>query len=288
MPAHIFQRTGNYGAAATANVHGANADREFIRKYGQSNIYSMMYYNHNLHFGAYSYAMAGRYADAKKLADEVGAAATAMAKEMSFVEPIAATPYLIRLRFGRWAEVLRAPDPAVGPISTAFWHFARGVAFARLGNTAGAESEKAAFEKAAPAVPESSMMFQNSPKALMEVAAQVLAGRIAEARGQPAAAIAAYRRAAQLEDALGYNEPADWFYPVRETLGAALLRDGQADEAADVFQADLDRNPNNPRSLYGLAEALSRNGKKKEAADARARYHVAWKGADSKLSLSDL
>jgi len=288
MPAHIFQRTGNYAAAAMANVNGAKVDREFIKKYGQDNVYTMMYYNHNLHFGAYSYAMVGRSADAKKLADEVGATAAGMAKHMPVIEPIAATPYLIALRMGRWGDVLRAPDPAVGPISKALWHFARGVAFARLGNVAGAEREQKLFDSAAPSVPATSMVFQNSPKDLMAVAAQVLTGRIAESRGDSAAAITAYRRATQLEDALNYNEPADWFYPVRETLGAALLRNGKPGQAAEVFREDLQRNPKNPRSLFGLAEALDRAGKKKEASTARAAFQSGWKTADMKLAVSDL
>ena len=59
MPAHTYQRTGNYAGAAAANEAGARADREFIRKYGREGIYPMMYYNHNLDFGAASYAMIG-------------------------------------------------------------------------------------------------------------------------------------------------------------------------------------------------------------------------------------
>src|SRR5213079_3350567 len=103
--------------------------------------------------------------------------------------------------------------------------------------------------------------LQNSGKALAAVMAPLIDGRMAEAGGDRAAAVAAYRKAVEAEDALNYDEPADWFYPTRETLGAALLRSGDFVAAEQVFRADLSRNPKNPRSLFGLAEALK--GQKK-------------------------
>jgi cytochrome c-type biogenesis protein CcmH/NrfG len=78
------------------------------------------------------------------------------------------------------------------------------------------------------------------------------------------------------EDALNYNEPADWFYPTRETLGAALLRNGDAAAAEAVFRDDLQRHPKNPRSLHGLAESLA--AQKKPAANERAAFRAAWQG----------
>jgi len=104
------------------------------------------------------------------------------------------------------------------------------------------------------------------------------------ARGDRAAAIDAYRRAVAAEDALDYDEPADWYYPTRETLGAALLRNQQFAEAEKVFRDDLQRNPRNPRSLWGLAESLRAQGK--SAAKPRAEFAKAWK--DGALKVEDL
>jgi hypothetical protein len=39
------------------------------------------------------------------------------------------------------------------------------------------------------------------------------------------------REAIQLEDGLAYDEPAGWFFPVRDLLGAELLRVGKANDA---------------------------------------------------------
>jgi len=283
MPAHIYQRTGNYAGAALANTKAAEADRVYMKHHGAEGIYAAMYYNHNLQFGLASYAMLGRFAEAKKMADEFAADATAMAKEMPPAEAASASTLLLLVRFGRWGDILREKPVDVGPLSSTFSHFARGSAFARLGDVAGAESEQKALEKSRANVPDDPGFYQNSEKAIAEVAVHVLAGRIAEARGDSRQAIAEYTKAVEKEDALDYDEPADWFYPTRETLGATLLRAGRDAEAERVFRADLARNKHNPRSLYALAAAL--RAQKKDAAPVTAEFRRMWEGG--KLNLAD-
>jgi len=280
MPAHVLQRTGDYAGAALANENGARADREFIRVHGPGGVYPLMYYNHNLQFGSASHAMQGTFADAKRMADELAANVAPIAKEMAMVESAVSTPILVLVRFGRWTDAIATPlHEGAGPLAKTLWHFARGVAFARVGNVLGAQSEQRDFEAARAVVADDNAMFQNSQRRIAEVASRVLNGRIAEASGERAAAVAEYEAAVTLEDALNYNEPADWFYPVRETLGAALLRAGRHADAARVFEADLRHNPHNPRSLWGLAAA--RRGDKKLTAEFQRR----WKGAP--LTLAD-
>ena len=283
MPAHIYQRTGNYAGAARANANAAATDRIFIKNHGGEGIYAAMYYNHNLQFGLASYAMSGRFNEAKTMADEFAANATMMAKEMPPAEYAAASTLLVLVRFGRWNDVLKAKPVDVGPLSSTFSHFARGSAFAKLGNVAGAESEQKDFEAARANVPDDPGLFQNSEKSVAEVASHVLAGRIADARGNTRDAIAEYTKAVAQEDTLDYDEPTDWFYPTRETLAAALLRAGRASEAEKVLRADLIRNPHNPRSLYALAAAL--RAQKKDAASVTAQFGRVWEGG--KLSLAN-
>lgn len=283
MPAHIYQRTGNYAGAALANTKAAETDRVFIKHHGAEGVYAAMYYNHNLQFGLSSYSMTGRFAAAKKMADEFSSNAVAMAKEMPPVEYAAASTLLLFVRFGRWNDVLHEKPAEAGPLSTTLTHFARGSAFAKLGNIAGAESEQKAFEAARANVPDDPGIFQNSQKAVAEVATHVLSGRIAEARGDSKQAIAEYTKAVAQEDTLDYDEPTDWFYPTRETLGAALLRSHLYSDAENVFRADLARNPHNPRSLFGLASAL--RAQKKDASSTTAEFGRVWEGG--KLGLAD-
>ena len=284
MPAHIYERTGNYSGAAKANEKAAAVDRQFIAKNGSEGIYALMYYNHNLQFGTTSYLMDGRFADAKRLGDEFGANATAAAKEMPMVESAAATPLLVRVRFAKWADVIQTPIASAGPMSTALSHYARGVAFAQLGDLPAAEREQQDFESARKTLGDDPGIFQNSPKAIATVAAGLLSGRIAEAKGNRAQALDSYRSAVDAQDALDYDEPPDWFYPTRETLGAALIRDGQYAQAEKVFRADLKSNPSNPRSLFGLAEAQRKQ--KKSAATAMAEFKKSWRGGT--LRIEDL
>ncbi len=282
MPAHILQRTGDYAGAGKANAHAADVDREWIRKHGPDSMYAAMYYSHNLQFGSASYAMLGDYATSKKMADEFSANVIQFVKMMPPVESFATAPVLVDVRFAKWKEILSAPNPNVGPVSTAFWHFARGTAFARLGNVSGAESEQKQLDAALPSLPTDPGFTQNSQRALATVGSHLLAGRIAEAKGDSAGAIAHYEEAAKVEDALNYDEPADWPLPARETLGGALLRANRAADAEKVFREDLKHNPHNPRSLFGLAEAMKRQ--KKGGSAQRAQFAKMWKGAPPKIA----
>jgi Tfp pilus assembly protein PilF len=96
------------------------------------------------------------------------------------------------------------------------------------------------------------------------------------------------RSAVAVQDSLLYNEPADWYYPVRESLGGILLQAGELNAAEKVFRQDLQRNPRNPRSLFGLSEALTRQNRAYEASWVRQQFETAWQGADVQLRVEDL
>src|SRR5690554_3525282 len=103
------------------------------------------------------------------------------------------------------------------------------MAHAGKGNVREAAAEQRRFERERGRVPEESMyLLNNKASDLLALAAATLDAEIAGARGDLAAAIAAWRRAISAEAALQYDEPPAWFYPVRQSLAAALLRAGQA------------------------------------------------------------
>jgi hypothetical protein len=95
-------------------------------------------------------------------------------------------------------------------------------------------------------------------------------------------------RAIAVQDTLKYDEPPDWFYPVRESLGAVLLLNGSAVEAEKVFREDLDRNPRNPRSLFGLSEALRAQNRAYDAQFVDKQFQSNWKSTEIKLKVADL
>jgi tetratricopeptide (TPR) repeat protein len=175
-------------------------------------------------------------------------------------------------------------------MTNALWHFARGSAAAANGKIAMAGAERAALETVrGKTSPEQEFgMYYNKARDFLDLAASILDARIATARGDGGRAIQCWMRAVQLEDGFRYNEPPEWFYPVRESLGAALLASGKANEAEQVFREDLRRNPRNPRSLFGLMHSLKAQQREADAAWVEREFHAAWKNADTKLQISDL
>src|SRR5947209_11877169 len=124
------------------------------------------------------------------------------------------------------------------------------------------------------------MPINNKAKDVLKIADDVLAAKIALLGKDPYKAQSLLREAVEIQDGLKYGEPPDWFQPVRETLGGALLSDGKPREAEEVFRADLEKNPRNGRSLFGLSEALRAQGKTYDADMVNAQYQSAWKKAD--------
>lgn len=288
MPSHIQMRTGNYAGAARSNTRAAEADREYIRQTGAQGLYTAMYYNHNLHFAAAAWSMAGNWAEARKAADQLSASATPLLAEMPMVEAFLTMPTFVPLRFQRWGEVLRIPDPGPKlPILKTVWHYGRVLALVAVRDGKRAQAEKKQFDAARARVPPDAFYGNNTPADVLSLSALVLEARLAWLSGDRKASIEAWRKAVAAEDALAYDEPPPWYYPVRESLGAALLRDGQAAEAEGVFREDLERNPRNGRSLFGLAEALKAEQRPADAGWVERQFAAAWKDADVKLRIED-
>ncbi len=292
MPAHTYMRVGDYSAAAHSNVVGAEDDRVYLRDSGTTgSMYDMLYYCHNLHFLAASYSMGGDLAHAKQAADELAVHVGPMLHDMPMAEMYAPYPIFVRVRFHRWDEVLKLSPPNRSlAMTTAFWHFARGSAFAAKGQIAMAEAERTILDTARNQTPTDLefSMYTNKARTFLDLAENILDARIAAAKGDHARAIKHWERAVEIEDKLYYGEPPEWFYPVRESLGAALLLNGQAERAESVFRADLEQYPRNPRSLFGLLKTLEAQKKSASVEEVRREFEAAWKNADVPLELADL
>ena len=291
MPAHIYARTGRFVASANSNAAAATIDERLIqRTRTPRGLYPLMYYNHNVHFESYAASMAGQFARARRTAAKLTSNVTPYLAEMPMLEAFTPQQYFVLLRFAKWDDLLAKPAPADAlKLTTIIFHYARAAAYAGKGDVPRARAEQQTFLAGMKQVPpETPVGTLNTAGQLFAVAQPLLEGRIAAAAGNRAASIEHYRAAVKAEDALAYDEPPTWYYPVRETLGAALLADGKPAEAEAVFREDLKYNPLNGRSLFGVWKSLDAQGKKTAATSARNDFQRVWAVADVRLRVEDL
>jgi tetratricopeptide (TPR) repeat protein len=219
------------------------------------------YFHHDLQVLDYAYAMSGQWAKARDTATQI---ADQVNDNGAAVETY--------LRFHRYRELLALTPPAQPGLR---WRFAQGLAAAGTGDRDGARATLAWIDS----------LHDSDPRT--GTARALLAASLAVADRQEGAAIADLRRAVALQDGLRIKEPPAWYYPIRETLGAWLALARRYTAAQRIFEDDLRRNPQNPRSLFGLSQVLLKTDPKRAPVVAAAFAH-AWRHADVGLTLWDL
>ena len=290
MPSHIYFRVGRYQDAALANIRAADIDEAYIAQCNAQGFYPALYYPHNIHFLWASATMQGQselsLKSARRVVENVRIEQVEQFPTIQFFRTV---PMLSLVRFARWEEILSEPEPhAPFAFARAIWHYGRGVAYASMENKESALNELAAIERLEPEVDEIFMGNVYPAKSLIGIAKSLLRGEISFRSSAMAAAVTSFEEAVAMQDALPYTEPPFWYYPTRQSLGAALLADGRAAEAQLVFEADLEQYPMNGWSLYGLTEALNAQGLTAPAEAARQRFETVWQFSDVTLSSSVL
>lgn len=283
MPAHIYIRVGRWNDAIRANQHAIHSDEVFIEGQHPMGVYPLAYYPHNIHFLAFASTMAGRSAQAIEAADTLTSKVNLdAARQVGLLQEMLPYHVLTLTTFGKWDEVLAAPLPPEDiRFSYAMAQYARGVAHAAKGEWAEAQAALETVTAADAATPEGA-----EGKTALLIAVQALSGEIAVRRGEVDAAVTHFEKAVKIEDAGLYFEPPKWYYPVRHSLGAALLKAGRYAEAEKVYRKDLRRFPENGWALFGLTQALRAQGKKDEATATEARFRKAWPDTDVTLTAS--
>jgi tetratricopeptide (TPR) repeat protein len=283
MPAHIYIRVGRWNDAVKANQHAIHADEVFIEGQNPKGVYPLAYYPHNIHFLAFASTMAGRSAQAieasKTLTGKVNLDA---ARQVGMLQEMLPYHTLTLTTFGKWDDVLADPlPPADIRFPYAMAYYARGVAHAAKQQWAEAQAALDTVTAINAATPDNA-----ESKTALSIAVHALTGEIASRRGDLDAGITHFREAIKIEDAGLYFEPPKWYYPVRHSLGAVLLKAGKNAEAEQAYREDLKRFPENGWALFGLAQALKAQGKDAEAARVDARFRKAWADADVTLVAS--
>jgi tetratricopeptide (TPR) repeat protein len=284
MPAHIYIRVGRYAEAIDANRHAVHADIVSLEGPGvlKRGIYASGYAPHNHHFLSFAASMMG----ASKLAiahafQAVEGVDAAVAAKLPWVDAITPIGYWTLVTFGQWDRILTEATPRPEQrFATGMAFYARGVAFA----------EKKRWAEANAALDSVGRIAANFPdgdnKTALLIAERALAGEIDVRRGALTSAIRSFQSAVVLEDGMLYGEPPVWYYPMRHSLGKALILAKRYQEAEKVYRRDLERFPENGWALYGLAQALEGARRPREAKAVRERFNRAWAKADIKITAS--
>ncbi len=289
MPAHIYIRVGRYHDAAVANQKAIAVDNDYITQCHAQGVYPLAYMPHNHHFLWFAATLEGN----SQLATETGENVAAMVEPKMMREPGMGTlqhfksvPLLTMIRFGQWEKILTTSQPAADlKYPTGLWHYARGLAYAAQDDIRAAQRElKALTHLAKDSELESVTIWDiNTTQDILKVATEVLKGEIAAQQGQYPRAIAHLSQAVKLEDALNYDEPADWSTPTRQYLGAVLLKAKRYGAAEEAYRQDLDVYPDNGWSLSGLKQSLQAQGKDAQVQEVQQQLESAWQYADVEL-----
>jgi tetratricopeptide (TPR) repeat protein len=280
MPSHIDIWVGQYKEAAESSVVGVDADEKYVEITGNESNFYKFYRMHNYHFVAWAAMLDGQFDlaidYARRMEKQLNSEhvqfmlAGTIPLGAIFLEAFTIIPFHVLVRFGKWEEILNEPIPTeadIFPTKIATAHYARGVAYASLGQVDKAEAELQAYRLAMENPALNGRMLHNNvvidregEKGILQVGESLLKGEIEYRKGNYEEAYDNLREAVRRDADLKYDEPWGWMTPSRHALGALLLEQGHYDEAKAVFEADLDQFPNNLWSLRGLLTVLKQSG----------------------------
>ncbi|MFV2090430.1 MAG: hypothetical protein ACC642_07235, partial [Pseudomonadales bacterium] len=282
MPSHIYLRVGRYHDAVLSNTEASLADEDYISQCNAQGFYPAGYYPHNIHFLWYSAMMEGQkdlaVASARRLHDKID---LEMALQFGSIQRYLAVRGATYVRFGMWEEALAEPAAPEGmPMASFMRDYARGVALAATGDLVQARATLARMQALRETDALAAVMDRQGDIAnlLSEIAVRLVEAEIARAEQDEEAEIAHLQAGVAAQDALPYTEPPFWHFPLRQALGNAHLRMGDATAAEASFSEDLEKFPDNGWSLYGLRQAREALGEPTEKLDSAIAQ--AWQHAD--------
>ncbi len=292
MPSHTYYRIGRFKESLAHNIVAVEADAAYLDSADASVLYEYGYYTHNIHFAMTSAQMAGDAGTALTMAARLNEKLPIeMAAAAPWVQPIKAAPYYAMVQYGDPADIIALADPGDEmPFLHGAWHYARGEAYAKLGDAEKAMGEAEAISKVIAEMDLSDLTNGGVPALdILNIARLTIIARLSAGEGDFDTAIEAMEEAVALQDAIAYTEPPYWYYPAKQTLASILLQAGKAERAEQLFLESLTESPNNAWVLYGLSESYKAQGDKNGAKYANALFKEAWLGdKKSKPTLAQL
>jgi tetratricopeptide (TPR) repeat protein len=263
MPSHIYTRLGLWDDSIASNQAARAAARE------QADLGEEL---HAMDYLTYAYLQRGRYAEAEQVVAELRSMKDLPATQ--FQVGYAATAMPVRLAIERHAwDSVRSLEalPRSAPHIAAIVYWARALGQARAGHPRSSDAEIDRLHS-------SLLEVQAAGDAYWAAQVGILLGeaeawRLA-ADGQPEAAIAKLRTAADEEDAVEKLPLTPGpIVPAREQLGELLLDLKRADQALREFRTALAFAPRRRGALVGAMAAAGQLGDTQTGAQLRAELN---------------
>ena len=269
MPSHIFTRRGMWQDSIDTNLRSAAAAK--AEGNGEQQAHAMDYLVH-------AYLQLGEDAEARRVVAE----STAIKGNPALFigdYAFAAMPARFAVERRAWAEAI-ALQPRTTPFlfPDAITHFARGLGYARTGDTASARKEESRLAQLRDGLAEQKNTYWSNQ---VEVQRLAVNAWIALAQGAQDDALKSMRAAADLEDSMEKHivTPSP-IAPARELFGEMLLEVRQPAEALKAFEASAQREPNHFRGVYGAAQAAALSDDRDKARIYYAKFVALTEKAD--------
>jgi tetratricopeptide (TPR) repeat protein len=297
MPSHIFTRLGYWDESAGTNLKGWEVSEADVRRAGESDAFRDY---HNLNYLEYAYIQLGRFRDAQRTVDTAAAQYQALPDKQTAPDTpelqsrhvrgrtIYAVPdrvvygyfdMLTRLvvEEGRWDEAAEIPLLVSSRdfIAVKLQWKTKAAAVRRDAGTAQATAAKLVKLCQEPGQ-------HPFAKLIITVQAKEAEGFAAEAAGDADNAVRKLKEAVAIEDSIDdVSQPPYPVIPATELSGNLLLDLNRPAEAAPYFRKTLQRTPNRPKAVFGLARAAQALGDNETAKERYQEFLNIWKDADS-------
>jgi tetratricopeptide (TPR) repeat protein len=296
MPSHIFTRLGDWDESAATNLKAWEISGADVKRAGESGAYRDY---HSLNYLEYAYIQLGRFQGAQHAVDIAAAQYQSLPDKQTAPDTpelqsrhvrgrtIYAVPdrvvygyfdMLTRLlvEAGRWDEAAKIPLLVSSRDFVAVklqWE-AKAAAVRR-----DAEAAKTAAAKLVTLSEEPGQ--HPFAKLIITVQAKEAESFAAEAAGDADNAVKKLKEAVAIEDSIDdLSQPPYPVIPAAELCGNLLLELHQPAEAATYFHKTLQRTPNRPKAILGLARAAQAQNDTPTAKKRYEEFLTLWKTAD--------
>jgi tetratricopeptide (TPR) repeat protein len=268
MPSHIYSMLGMWEDSVRSNLASKAAADEYAAKNFPDQTHPSV--PHLLDFIVYANLQMARDRDAQQVVDLLPNLKRFLVVQLTIDTALAAVPARFALERGRWDEAAQlSVRDSQFPAAQSISYFARALGAARSGNTAAAHAEIAHLDEIEAKLAAAKNDYWAGQTRIQRQAAGAW---VMSAEGQRDGAIAAMRKAADLDDASEKNVAMEnKLVPIRALLGELYLAAGMNKEALAEFEASDKVIPNRFRIIAGAATAARESG----SADAAKRYYRA-------------